>query len=149
MPMPRAVAGPALVLAFLLPVAAAAQQPPATSLRWFDSFDQDRDGYVTVVEVNAAGAAEFARIDKDKSGGLSVAEYLADMAPEDAGNDEVVRQTRNRFTVLDRRGDGNGTASRTEFINFTKFVLQLSDQNGDNDERMSRQEFVDSVTPAP
>ena len=149
MPMPRAATGAAFVLA-LLPLAAAAQgSPPATSLRWFDGFDQDRDGYVTTVEANAAGATEFARIDKDKSDGITVAEYLADMAPEDAGKDDVVRQTRNRFTVLDRRGDGNGTASRTEFINFTKFVLQLADQNGDNDERMSRQEFIDSVTPAP
>jgi len=150
MPMPRTATGPALALALLLPAAVAAQEPPpASSLRWFDGFDQNRDGYVTALEANAAGAVEFARIDKDKSGGITVDEYLADMAPEDADEEDLVRQTRNRFSVLDRRGDGNGTASKTEFVNFTKFVLQLADQNGDNDERMSRQEFIDSVTPAP
>lgn len=148
MPTPRTATVPAFAIALLLPLAAVAQgSPPATSLRWFDGFDQNRDGYVTAVEANAAGATEFARIDKDRSGGITVTEYLADIAPEDAGKDDVIRQTRNRFAVLDQRGDGNGTASRTEFTDFTKFVLELSDQNGDNDERMSRQEFIDSVTP--
>lgn len=150
MPMPRIAAGSVLAFALLLPAAAVGQgPPPATSVRWFDSLDQDRDGQVTVAEASGAGAAEFARIDKDGGGGISLAEYLADISPEDAGKDEVIAQARNRFAVMDRRGNGNGTVSRGEFIDFAKFVIELSDQNGDNDEKMSRQEFIDSITPEP
>jgi len=65
----------------------------------------------------------------------------------DADNEGVIRQTRNRFAVLDRRGDGNGTASLAEFTQFGNFVIQLYDENGNKDGRMSRQEFIDSVTP--
>jgi hypothetical protein len=148
-PMLRTVLGPAFALALALPLSARAQDgPPRTSLNWFASFDQDGDGTVTPDEISAAGSSEFARIDRDESGGITLDEYLADIAAEDADNEDVVRQTRNRFAVLDRRGDGNGTASQAEFIQFSNFVLQVADQNGDLDGRMSRQEFIDSITPA-
>lgn len=124
--------------------ARAQEEPPANSLRWFESFDQNKDGFITPAEMEAAGAAEFARIDKDKSGTITLDEYLADSP--DASDDEV-RRIRNRFNVMDRRGDGNGVISQAEFINFGKFVIEIADQNGDHDGRMSREEFVDSVTP--
>jgi Ca2+-binding EF-hand superfamily protein len=125
-------------------VAAEAQQePPANSLRWFESFDLNKDGFITPAEMETAGAAEFARIDKDKSGGITIDEYLAD-SPD--ATDEEVRRIRNRFAVMDGRGDRNGVVSLAEFINFGKFVVQITDQNGDHDGRMSREEFVDSVT---
>jgi len=59
-----------VVAASLIVVSAtveAQQEPPANSLRWFESFDQNKDGFITPAEMEAAGAAEFARIDKDKS----------------------------------------------------------------------------------
>lgn len=125
--------------------AEAQQEPPANSLRWFESFDLNKDGFITPAEMETAGAAEFARIDKDKSGGLTIDEYLADSP--DASDDEV-RRIRNRFAVMDGRGDRNGVVSLAEFINFGKFVIEIADQNGDHDGRMSREEFVDSVTAA-
>jgi len=119
------------------------QPPPESSLRWFDSLDVNRDGFLTPQEAETAGAAEFARIDKDKSGTITITEYLADSP--DASEDEV-RRIRNRFAVMDRRGDGNGVVSKEEFINFAKFVISIADQNHDG--KLSRQEFIDSVTPA-
>jgi hypothetical protein len=137
----------AAVVSFSLASAALAQdqdEPPANSLRWFESFDLNKDGFITPAEMETAGAAEFARIDKDKSGTITLDEYLADSP--DATDDEV-RRMKNRFAVMDRRGDGNGVVSQAEFINFGKFVVEIADQNGDHDGRMSREEFVDSVTP--
>ena len=135
-----------VVAASLIVVSAtveAQQEPPANSLRWFESFDQNKDGFITPAEMEAAGAAEFARIDKDKSGGITIDEYLAD-SPD--ATDEEVRRIRNRFAVMDGRGDRNGVVSLAEFINFGKFVIEIADQNGDHDGRMSREEFVDSAT---
>jgi hypothetical protein len=129
----------------LLAPALAQEAPPPGSLRWFDSFDPDQDGTVTTDEMDAVGPREFARLDKDASGGITVDEYLADGIDAD---DEELRRSRNRFAVMDRRGNGDGVASESEFIGFGKFVIAIADQNGNADSRMSRQEFIDSVTPA-
>ena len=135
-----------VVSSIVVPAAVEAQEePPPSSLRWFESLDLNKDGFITPEEAQTAGAAEFARIDKDKSGTVTIDEYLADSP--DASDDEV-RRIRNRFSVMDRRGDGNGVVSLAEFINFAKFVIALADQNGDHDGRMSREEFVESVSPA-
>ena len=123
----------------------AQEEPPANSLRWFESFDLNKDGFITPEEMETAGASEFDRIDKDKNGTISIDEYLADSP--DASDDEV-RRIRNRFAVMDKRGNGDGVVSKAEFINFGKFVISVADQNGDRDGRMSREEFVDSVSPA-
>jgi Ca2+-binding EF-hand superfamily protein len=125
--------------------ARAQEEPPANSLRWFESFDVNKDGFITPEEMETAGASEFARIDKDKNGTITIDEYLADSP--DASDDEV-RRIRNRFAVMDKRGNGDGVVSKAEFINFGKFVISVADQNGDHDGRMSREEFVDSVSPA-
>jgi Ca2+-binding EF-hand superfamily protein len=123
----------------------AQEEPPANSLRWFESFDLNKDGFITPEEMETAGASEFDRIDKDKNGTISITEYLADSP--DASDDEA-RRIRNRFAVMDKRGNGDGVVSKAEFINFGKFVISVADQNGDRDGRMSREEFVDSVSPA-
>ena len=142
--MRSAIVTAAAIALGLASVAFAQEEPPANSLRWFESFDQNKDGFITPQEMETAGAAEFTRIDKDKSGTITIDEYLADSP--DASDDEA-RRIRNRFAVMDRRGDGNGLVSQAEFINFGKFVVEIADQNGDHDGRMSREEFVDSVTP--
>jgi Ca2+-binding EF-hand superfamily protein len=123
----------------------AQEEPPANSLRWFESFDLNKDGFITPEEMETAGASEFDRIDKDKNGTISITEYLADSP--DASDDEV-RRIRNRFAVMDKRGNGDGVVSKPEFIAFGKFVISVADQNGDRDGRMSREEFVESVSPA-
>jgi EF hand len=122
--------------------------PAASSLRWFDGFDQDKDGVLTTEEVEAAGSVEFLRADTDASGTLTVEEYLATNPDSD---DAEIRKTRDRFEVMDRRGDasgeGDGKATPLEFINFGKFVIELADFN--NDGRLSRQEFIDGITSPP
>ena len=136
----------AAAVSFSLSSAAFAQEePPANSLRWFESFDLNKDGFITPEEMETAGASEFDRIDKDHNGTISITEYLADSP--DASDDEL-RRIRNRFAVMDKRGNGDGVVSKAEFINFGKFVISVADQNGDGDGRMSREEFVDSVSPA-
>jgi len=134
--------------AMAVPVASAtAQEGPAeSSLRWFDSFDRDDDGVLTPEEMETTGMVEFLRIDADASGTLTVEEYLAtnpDPAPDE------VRKTRDRFAVMDRRGDGNGLATPVEFVNFGKFIIEIADQKGNGDGRLSRQEFIDSITAPP
>src|SRR5262245_52322372 len=139
------VATAAAVSFSLISSAIAQEEPPANSLRWFESFDLNKDGFITPQEMETAATAEFARIDKDKSGGITLDEYLADSP--DASDDEI-RRIKNRFAVMDRRGDGNVVVTLAEFISFVKFVIAIADQNGARDGRMSREEFVDSVTPA-
>lgn len=121
-----------------------AQEPAASSLRWFDSFDQDKDGVLTPEEVEATGAVEFFRIDADASGTLTVDEYLA--ANPDA-DDVEIRKTRDRFEVMDRRGDGNDLATPLEFINFGKFIIEIADFNADG--RLTRAEFIEGITRPP
>jgi Ca2+-binding EF-hand superfamily protein len=120
------------------------QDPAPSSLRWFDSFDQNRDGVLTPEEVESTSTVQFVRIDADSSGTLTVEEYLASNPDSD---DAEIRKTRDRFTVMDRRGDGNGEATPVEFINFGKFVIEVADFNADG--RLSRQEFIDGITLPP
>jgi Ca2+-binding EF-hand superfamily protein len=124
--------------------AASQQDPSPSSLRWFDSFDQNRDGVLTPEEVESTSTVQFVRIDADSSGTLTVDEYLAANPDSD---DEEVRKSRDRFTVMDRRGDGNGEATPAEFVNFGKFVIEIADFNADG--RLSRQEFIDGITRPP
>jgi hypothetical protein len=119
--------------------------PSPSSLRWFDSFDQNQDGVLTPEEVEATGSVQFLRIDTDASGTLTLDEYLA--ASPDASEDEI-HKTQGRFEVMDRRGDaagrGDGKATPQEFINFGKFVIELADFNEDG--RLTREEFIEGIT---
>ena len=36
----------------------AQEEPPANSLRWFESFDLNKDGFITPEEMETAGASE-------------------------------------------------------------------------------------------
>ena len=142
---PRSAILLAAAFVFVQMSSAASQQDPApSSLRWFDSFDQDRDGVLTPEEVESTGTVHFVRIDADSSGTLTVDEYLAANPDSD---DEETRKTRDRFTVMDRRGDGNGEATPVEFVNFGKFVIEIADFNADGS--LSRQEFIDGITRPP
>jgi Ca2+-binding EF-hand superfamily protein len=126
--------------------ALAQEDLPANSLRWFEAFDQNKDGFITPQEAEVVGAAEFARVDTDKSGTITIDEYLADSP--DTSDDEV-RRMRNRFALMDKRGNSDGVISKAEFINFGKFIIAITDENGDRDGRMSREEFVDQIKLGP
>jgi Ca2+-binding EF-hand superfamily protein len=145
MTMPRSVLllTAALVVVLISP-SDAQEGPPESSLRWFDGFDQNKDGVLTPEEVEATGSVQFLRIDKDASGTLTLDEYLA--ANPDSTEDEI-RKTKSRFEVMDRRGDGDGRVTPLEFINFGKFIIEIADFNEDG--RLSRQEFIEGITSTP
>lgn len=90
--------------------------------------DQNRDGVVSKDEFAATRAAEFARMDADKDGGLSHDEYVGDFktrlearlaasqdTPADKQEERVrqMRQANVRFGVLDT--DKSGAITRAEF----------------------------------
>jgi hypothetical protein len=135
-------------LAAQISPALAREGPSPSSLRWFDSFDQNRDGVLTPEEVEATGSVQFLRIDTDANGTLTVEEYLA--ANPDSSEAEI-HKTQGRFEVMDRRGDADGKpdgkATPQDFINFGKFVIELADFDADG--RLSRQEFIEGITAAP
>ncbi|SNS41394.1 EF-hand domain-containing protein [Tropicimonas sediminicola] len=110
---------PTLVL-LLAGSAAAAQQavPGATAI---DRWDANRDGRVTLAEVEAGRAGQFASLDRNGDGVLSVAE-LGRNSPQ--GSRGVQRY------ALD--GNGDGVVSRSEYVAGSKSWLQRmdSDSNG-------------------
>jgi Ca2+-binding EF-hand superfamily protein len=125
---------------------APAQQAPSPSkaaLHWFETFDLDKDGFVTAAEIRQASKSEFARLDANHDGKLTIDEYLAG-----SGDTPVeVKRTRARFEIMDRRGNSDGTVSPEEFVNFGLLILDVADSAGNHDGKLSRQEFIDSVTP--
>jgi len=141
--MPRRALVLAATLCLSFAAAAAAQQGPAESaMRWFDSYDLDKDGTVTPAEIRNGSAKEFAALDTNKDGLLTVEEYVAYIPGDRA--DEIARG-KKRFGIADRNGDGKLTLE--ELTGFGLRIIEIADQNADG--KMSRQEFIDSVTPAP
>ena len=126
---------------------APAQQAPAPSkaaLRWFETFDLDKDGFVTPAEIRQASMSEFARLDANHDGKLTIDEYLAGSG---ANTPVEIKRTRARFEIMDRRGNSDGTVSPEEFTNFGLLILDVADSAGNHDGKLSRQEFIYSVTP--
>ena len=115
----------ALALAAAAGAAQAASHDRDTFIR---EQDQNRDGVVSKDEFAATRAAEFARMDADKDGGLSHDEYVGDFktrlearlaassdTPADKQEERVrqMRQANVRFGVLDT--DKSGAITRAEF----------------------------------
>jgi len=124
----------------LLPNAALAEFSEAAQ-RWFDSFDQDKDGVLTSEEYTAVAEKQFGRVDSNSDGSIDVAEYVFGI-PE--GNDEELERSKKRFAIMDQNGDGGAT--QEEFVAFGQQVIDLSDFDGDG--KMTSEEFAASVSPS-
>ena len=139
----------ASVLCACLTAPALAQQGPAktpskAAMLWFETYDLDKDGFITPAEIRQASESEFARMDANHDGKLTVDEYLAGNG---ADTPVEIKRARARFEIMDRRGNSDGSVSKEEFVNFGLLILDVADTAGDHDGKLSRQEFVDSVTP--
>jgi Ca2+-binding EF-hand superfamily protein len=107
--------------------------------RWFDSFDQNKDGVLTPEEYRAVAEKQFRRVDSNADGAVDQGEYVFGV-PE--GNDQELDRAKKRFTIMDKNGDGSATEE--EFVGFGQQVIDLSDFDGDG--KMTRDEFAASVT---
>jgi Ca2+-binding EF-hand superfamily protein len=125
---------------YLLPSAAQAEFSEAAQ-RWFDSFDQDKDGVLTPEEYTAVAEKQFGRVDSNADGSVDLDEYVFGI-PE--GNDQELERAKKRFAIMDHNGDGG--AIQDEFVAFGKQVIDLSDFDGDG--KMTRDEFAASVSPS-
>ena len=109
--------------------------------RWFDSYDQDKDGVLTPEEYNAVAEKQFGRVDSSGDGSVDETEYVYGI-PE--GNDDELARAKKRFSIMDKNGDG--AATKEEFVGFGQQVIDLSDFDGDG--KMTRDEFAASVSPS-
>ncbi len=121
------------------PPAATADEDLDSALGWFDSFDQGRDGTVTIEEMQASGAKRFRRADRDGNGALDATEYIGGI-PE--GDDAERERYLRRFQATD--SDLDGMASKDEYDAFLARVVRTADSDGDG--VMTRTEFEFAVT---
>jgi hypothetical protein len=124
----------------LLPAAAHAEFSVAAQ-RWFDSFDQNKDGVMTPEEYTAVAEKQFGRVDSNSDQLVDQSEYVFGI-PE--GNDEELARAQKRFAIMDRNGDE--AATEEEYVAFGQQVIDLSDFDGDGN--MTRDEFAASVSPS-
>jgi hypothetical protein len=130
------------VAAVLVALPALAQELPEAALRWFESYDQDKDGILTPEEYGDVAEKQFGRVDGNGDGTIDEGEYVFGI-PED--RDEEIERARKRFAIMDSNGDGGATLE--EYVGFGRYVIETADGEGDQDGKMSREEFAFSVTP--
>jgi Ca2+-binding EF-hand superfamily protein len=121
--------------------AGAQAAPSEAAVRWFDSFDQNKDGVLTPEEYTAVAEKQFGRVDGNGDGVVDQAEYIFGI-PE--GNDAEIERAKKRFSIMDQNGDGGAT--QEEYVAFGHQVIQLSDSDGDG--KMTMDEFAASVSPS-
>jgi EF hand len=127
----------------VLSATAAQAAPTDAALRWFDSFDQDKDGVMTAEEYTAVAEKQFGRVDSNSDGSIDQDEYVFGI-PE--GNDEELERAKKRFLIMDKNGDGSATSE--EYTGFGIAVIELADGNGDQDGKMTIDEFSAQVSPS-
>ena len=98
---------------YILSATGAQAAPSEAAVRWFDSFDQDKDGVLTPEEYTAVSEKQFGRVDSNGDGVVDQAEYIFGI-PE--GNDEEIERAKKRFAIMDRNGDGGAT--KEEYIDW-------------------------------
>ena len=111
--------------------AQAASRTPGAAL---DKADANHDGYITRDEFKASRAAQFARLDRNSDGVVSLSEFprLAKSARPKAQTLKAV------ITHADR--DGDGRVTRAEFVDGPAPLFDRADR--DHDGRLSREEVA-------
>ena len=98
----------------------------------FEMLDADSDGNITVAEMKAHAAAEFAAKDANGDGNLSAEEMVAAMS--DRAQERLERMIEWRDT------DGNGVLSQTE-LSLDNGERMFERADADNDGAISAEEF--------
>lgn len=107
---------------------AAAQSPPLQ----LQQLDADGDGTVSRREFEIARAADFRRLDRDRDGALTEAEFLGDQEAGPARNRRA-----ERYAEID--ADGDGLVREDEYFAFGRRQFTAFDANGDG--RVTPAEF--------
>lgn len=111
--------------------AQAASRTPGAAL---DKADANHDGYVTRDEFETSRTAQFARLDRNNDGVVSLSEFprLAKSHRPKARTLKAVIQYADR--------DGDGRVTRAEFVDGPAPLFDRAD--GDHDGRLSRDEVT-------
>jgi Ca2+-binding EF-hand superfamily protein len=91
----------------------------------FERFDQNADGKVTAVEIEAVQADRLQRFDTNGDGSLSLDEYQALWA------EQMQERTVRSFQWLD--ADGNGQVTAVELDQPLRRMVTHMDRNGDGE----------------
>lgn len=111
--------------------AQAASRTPGAAL---DKADANHDGYITRDEFKASRAAQFARLDRNDDGVVSLSEF-----PRLAKSSRP--KARKLKTVISHADhDGDGRVTRAEFVDGPSPLFDRAD--GDHDGRLSRDEVT-------
>ncbi len=136
-PAPLLYAFAVAAIAALVPGIARAEADLDAVLEWFDTFDRDKDGALTVSEYRKLGSKRFIRADADRNGELSAIEYLDGFRGSDSDRERYLTQ----FTASDT--DRSGSVSGIEFNGFGIRVIKEADL--DRDGTMTRDELIAAV----
>ncbi len=114
------------------PEAAFAQASDDFAARLFARLDRDRSGAVTVREFTFTRGLDFQRLDRNNDGHLGRDEFIDNRSP---GNALSARAQRLRFLRIRRYtqidGDRDGRISRREYMAFGLRLFARLDRNGD------------------
>jgi Ca2+-binding EF-hand superfamily protein len=142
--MNRSTAALRAIAAALVLVAAGTTTARAQTLADFERIDADKDGAVSLAEFDAARRRDFDLLDADRNGALSRAEFI-----RQRGADPRLAPLRERrFQDMDANRDGR--VSRDEYLAYGRRQFALLDRNRDG--RISRAEFEQALagsTPPP
>lgn len=111
--------------------AQAASRTPGAAL---DKADANHDGYITRDEFKASRAAQFARLDRNDDGVVSLSEFPR-LAKSNRSRAQALKAV---ISHADR--DGDGRVTRAEFVDGPAPLFDRAD--GDHDGRLSRDEVT-------
>jgi Ca2+-binding EF-hand superfamily protein len=129
-----AACGAILASTFTAATASAQEQPDFRAL-YFNRLDQNKDGLVSLEDLQRIAAKEFRRIDDDKNGTLSLDEYIFGIPSE---RQDAIEFFTARFERSDFNDDG-----QVDFNEDQAYCLDLvarADVNKDG--MVSKEEFL-------